>query len=101
MPGGGTLDLTVTVDGAPAPGALVELRYPDGSRVVTGMMDFIQPAQPADPLGRFRKPRLPPGSAPLSGTVTFTPPRGGAARRGTFTVVVVDGADSSASAQVQ
>ncbi len=59
---GGMLEVEVLdAEGRPVPGAAVDLRYPDGKRVITGLLDFLQPQQTTGPDGKLRRPRLPPG----------------------------------------
>jgi large repetitive protein len=85
---GGTLEVSVRGEqGYPIPGAAVELRYPDGDRVITGFMDFVQPTQPAGLDGKFRKSRLPPG--PLVGIARYSEP-GKPTLEGTFDATIID-----------
>jgi hypothetical protein len=90
MTPGGTLEVDVAgPGGAPLAGAVVDLRYPDGDRVITGFIDFVQPAQPTGPDGKLRRPRLPPG--PLEGTVSV--PGTAPPRSATFQTTIVDKAE--------
>ncbi|GIW70836.1 MAG: hypothetical protein KatS3mg102_0378 [Planctomycetota bacterium] len=90
MPEGGALEVAAfdAATGAPLPGATVELFYPDGARVITGLVDFVQPASPTGPDGRMRRSRLPPGA--LLGLVRLAPP-GEPVRERRFEVVIAEG----------
>jgi protocatechuate 3,4-dioxygenase beta subunit len=94
---GGTLEIAV-VDGGgrPLAGAAVDLRYPEGDRVITSFIDFVQPSMPTGPDGKLRRPRLPPG--PLVGVVTV--PSASPPRTATFQAVVVNKSETSAAARV-
>jgi 5-hydroxyisourate hydrolase-like protein (transthyretin family) len=95
---GGALDLLVLdAAGHPLPGAAIELRYPDGGRVITGFIDFVQPSQPAGQDGRYRKLRLPPGA--LVGTARLEEP-GKPARTASFQATIVNRADASAGVTI-
>jgi len=79
---GGTIEVTVKgEDGGPVPGATVDFRYPEGDRVVTGFVDFLQPNQPTTPDGMARKSRLPPGPIRVTAQVAIPglPPQTGSA----------------------
>jgi protocatechuate 3,4-dioxygenase beta subunit len=97
---GGTLELAVLdASGRPIPGAMVELRYPDGERVIGGFLDFVEPRQPTGPDGKLRRPRLPPG--PLQGKVTvpsLVP--GVAAREASFEAIIIDKAETQLAVRV-
>lgn len=98
MTTGGTLEIAV-VDGAgrPIPGAAVDLRYPDGDRVITGFIDFVQPTLPTGPDGKLRRPRLPAG--PLTGTVSV--PNANPPRQGAFEAVIVNRAEQMVPVRVR
>jgi hypothetical protein len=88
---GGTLEVAVrTASGAPAPGAAVTLRYPNGDRVVTGFIDFMQEAQPAGADGILRRSRLPAG--PLRVEVEWKAPDG-SVQRGAGEAAVREGGE--------
>ena len=76
-----------------------ELRYPDGDRVITSFLDFIAPAQPTGPDGRFRKMRLPAGL--LKGTARFTPPGGAQSpTEMAFDVTIANGAEATETVEL-